>query len=301
VLKDSRLKSLFKYFELWKKWLRIIHILRKLGFLERYFPYLAFCRWKKLTFDAYNVDMSPVLRRMEYRVKETVFAYLRDTADEMADARLLAGLPKQSDSVPPSPKQRSGRSTRKAPLDTRRPTCACVWNICRGRRCECTFDTHFRRRISLCYDEVQKAREDKQVARETVRRSTVARSLEQKRARVAEIEKQVISSMKDGSFESIGNTDQNEKISLPEKESVDRDDESTNLLNMPAVSMFAPRSRRSSVVRELSPERIRKEARNKIKGPPSHDAFSRWSLDESVVDISKLHVGCDTDFYRERV
>mmetsp|Transcript_15846 Transcript_15846/g.23861 ORF Transcript_15846/g.23861 Transcript_15846/m.23861 type:complete len:246 (-) Transcript_15846:85-822(-) len=245
--------------------------------------------------------MSPVLRRMEYRVKETVFAYLRDTADEMADARLLAGLPKQSDSVPPSPKQRSGRSTRKAPLDTRRPTCACVWNICRGRRCECTFDTHFRRRISLCYDEVQKAREDKQVARETVRRSTVARSLEQKRARVAEIEKQVISSMKDGSFESIGNTDQNEKISLPEKESVDRDDESTNLLNMPAVSMFAPRSRRSSVVRELSPERIRKEARNKIKGPPSHDAFSRWSLDESVVDISKLHVGCDTDFYRERV
>jgi hypothetical protein len=79
--------------------------------------------------------MSSVLEAIRLRTLREVFAYLRDTADRRQDERLLAGLPVPStgsvlpESIPtmqPTP-PRQRKSTRKAPLDTSRPSCICVY------------------------------------------------------------------------------------------------------------------------------------------------------------------------------
>jgi hypothetical protein len=102
--------------------------------LVKGFPFSAFQLWKAVTFR--RVDMSSVLEAIRLRTMREVFEYLRNTAEALIDKKLLDGLPIRGAAIsepiimhpaqtpPPSPKPK--RSTRKAALDTRRPSCACV-------------------------------------------------------------------------------------------------------------------------------------------------------------------------------
>lgn len=49
----------------------------------------------------------------------------------------------------------------------------CSYNICNGQRCVCTFDTHFKRRISLCYDEFNEVEVEKKITKEVIKQANM--------------------------------------------------------------------------------------------------------------------------------
>eukprot|EP00603_Paraphysomonas_imperforata_P010773 CAMPEP_0114461830 /NCGR_PEP_ID=MMETSP0104-20121206/6492_1 /TAXON_ID=37642 ORGANISM="Paraphysomonas imperforata, Strain PA2" /NCGR_SAMPLE_ID=MMETSP0104 /ASSEMBLY_ACC=CAM_ASM_000202 /LENGTH=280 /DNA_ID=CAMNT_0001634643 /DNA_START=528 /DNA_END=1368 /DNA_ORIENTATION=- len=130
-------------------------------------PGPAFRHWKRLTFNP--TDLTDLLNRIRLRKLREHFDYMRDTADGLVEARMLAGLQFTEAKVEPPPElivsEKKKKPTRKAPLDNMHTSCDCVSKVCHGHRPTCSFKLHFRRRLHMCFEEYDSAVEDKNVAK----------------------------------------------------------------------------------------------------------------------------------------
>ncbi len=148
LLENSTRRLLENSFCQWKMRILVLKKLRKLvGFqilssnsssqnvLFNLLPRLTFIKWKEDTFRPYSIDLIPVLRRISQRMLEEAFYYLLSVSESRKHERFLASLPTsqpitvklegKEDPVSISPQQL--KRTRKAPLDTRRTACRCVY------------------------------------------------------------------------------------------------------------------------------------------------------------------------------
>jgi hypothetical protein len=174
------------------------------------------------------------------------------------------------------------------------------YNICTGQRCVCTFDTHLRRRIALCFDELGEVEAEKRIAREVIRQTRRSHprtpppqstSASTRASRLASPSRTGRTPSGDTSSRaSTTGMAQRPPSPAPGRDLVTPRGSLSRSQSFPpppplppAHQSLAPTPSRPHP-HEATPDRRRKEAVLKVRGAPTHHPLSRWSLSLDLPD-----------------